>query len=257
MARGPRHSSQRSSNAGRRTAAAVDSVPAAFFVIHASPLTTMGQRTNYLRQTLPTYQRENAVAMLWTVTGLSGPFIEVKLTGPRDGLTIVGVPSITTLNSGATAIGCVEVASPDPASYSLLQVEFDSGLAAADLFTLAAASPAVRNRWGGMMAPAQQAFPTPFIVDSSIDMQLNSYSGQDIYFDFNTVFQPVCIGPTATVENVTASELATFMGWSGVQAHFQFSTPLTPGDIIQWPAAQDSFKNQFGGTLNGNSIALP
>lgn len=217
----------------------------------------MGQRTNYLRQTLPTYQRENAVAMLWTVISISGPFIEVKLTGPRDGLTIVGVPAITTLNSGATAIGCVEVASPDPASYSLLQVEFDSGLSAADLFTLAAASPAVRNRWGGMMAPAQQAFPTPFIVDSTIDMQLNSYAGQDIYFDFLTVFQPVCIGPTATVENVTTSELATFMGWSGVQAHFQFGTPLTPGDIIQWPAAQDSVKNQFGGSLNGNSILLP
>lgn len=217
----------------------------------------MGQRTNYLRQTLPTYQRENAVAMLWTVTGLSGPFIEIKLTGPRDGLTIQGVPALSTLNSGATAIGCVEVASPDPASYSLLQVEFDRSLSAADLFTLAAASPAVRNRWGGMMAPAQQAFPTPFIVDPSIDMQLYSYSGQDIYFDFYTIFPPVCIGPTATVENATTSELATFVGWSGVQAQFHFSTPLTPGDIIQWPAAQDSFKNQFGGTLNGNSIALP
>lgn len=226
-------------------------------MIHPSPLTTMGQRTNYLRQTLPTYQRENAVAMLWTVTGLSGPFAEVKLTGPRDGLTIRGVPAITTLNSGATAIGCVEVASPDPASYSLLQVEFDSGLSAADLFTLAAASPNVRNRWGGMMAPAQQAFPTPFIVDPSIDMQLYAYSGQDIYFDFTTVFPPVCIGPTATVENVTTSELATFVGWSGVQAHFQFGTPLSPGDVISWPAAQDSFKNQFGGTLNGNSILLP
>jgi len=67
----------------------------------------MGQRTNYLRQTLPTYQRENAVAMLWTVTGLSGPFIEIKLTGPRDGLTIQGVPAITTLVSGRTAVGCV------------------------------------------------------------------------------------------------------------------------------------------------------
>lgn len=235
----------------------MDSVPAAFFVIHTSPLTTMGQRTNYLRQTLPTYQRENAVAMLWTVTGLSGPFIEVKLTGPRDGLTIVGVPAITTLISGRTAIGCVEVASPDPASYSLLQVEFDSNLAAADLFTLAAATPAVRNQWGGMMAPAQQAFPTPFIVDASIDMQLNTYLGQSILFDFVTVFQPVCIGPTAIVENVTTTEIGTFKGWSGLQAIFEFATPLTPGDIIQWPAAQESFKNQFGGTLNGNSIVLP
>lgn len=216
----------------------------------------MGQRTNYLRQTLPTYQRENAVAMLWTVTGLSGPFIEVKLTGPRDGLTIVGVPAITSAVSGATAIGCVEVASPDPASYSLLQVEFDSNLATADLFMLAAASPAVRNRWGGMMAPAQQAFPTPFIVDPTIDMQLNSWSGADIYFDFYTVFQPVCIGPNATVENVTTSELAAFVGWSGSQAHFHFGSFLTPGDVISWPAAQDSFKNQFGGTLNGNSIVL-
>lgn len=217
----------------------------------------MGQRTNYLRQTLPTYQRENAVAMLWTVISISGPFIEIKLTGPRDGLTLSGVPALTTLNSGATPIACIEIASPDPASYSLIRVEFDSGLSTADLFTLAAASPAVRNRWGGMMAPAQQAFPTPFIVDPSIDMQLYSWSGQDIYFDFSTAFPPVCIGPTATVENVTTSELATFVGWSGLQAHFHFGSFLTPGDIIQWPAAQDSFKNQFGGTLNGNSIALP
>lgn len=235
----------------------MDSVPAAFFIIHTSPITTMGQRTNYLRQTLPTYQRENAVAMLWTVISISGPFIEIKLTGPRDGLTLSGVPALTTLNSGATPIACIEIASPDPASYSLIRVEFDSGLSTADLFTLAAASPAVRNRWGGMMAPAEQAFPTPFIVATEIAMQIVGYSGTVLQAEFLSAFLPVCIGPNSLVNNLTSSETGTFIGWNGSLAEWNFVTPLNPGDVIQWDAAQAAFKSQFGGELIGDSYILP
>lgn len=219
-------------------------------------MSTRQQRTSYLRQRLPTSSPEALNALLWTIDSTSGAELQLKVSGQMNGLVLNGFPAIVARNSTRHSIACVQLTSPSPDDYALFTVTFDGVLANADLYTLAIPSQAIRNQWGGCLAPSKQAFPTPFIFSDEIVMQVTYWDASVLRVDFISQFLPVCIGPNAIVQNETTADVATFEGWLGNEAEFVFPLGLNAGDLITWPGNQNSFKNQFGGTLNAGSTTL-
>jgi hypothetical protein len=215
------------------------------------------QRTPYIRQKLPTFQATQANNILWTVISTSAADLEIRLTGPLNGLTINGVPNIVPQNGSAVPVSC-SIISIDPAGlFAIIRLSFDVALEPADLYTLAAPSPAIANAFGGLLSAAQQAFPTPFIYANDIFPDLFSWAGTLLEVSFLSNFLPVCIGEGWSVYNSTQGTFGTFGAWVGGNAQVFFPIALNPGDQIEFTAGDPACKNGFGGTQIANSFVLP
>jgi hypothetical protein len=214
------------------------------------------QRTNYMRQRATTVSPEALFGLLWTIAAADATTITLHIVGMRDGLVINGFPAIHAVNSGRDAISAVLAVSPDPTLYDVLIVTFDGPLDDADLYELTQPSQSVRNRWGGTLSAAVQAYPTPFVINDEIALQFVSASTHQLDVEFVALFLPVCIGPNFTITNDNTSEPGVFLGWSGVQASFYFSLGLTPGDVVSWPGDQPACKAQYGGSLIADSLVI-
>lgn len=215
------------------------------------------QRTPYIRQKLPVFQATQANNLLWTITASAGVFLELTVSGPLDGLTVSGVPPIIPQVGAAQPIAC-SIISIDPSGlFAVLQLEFDAPLEPADLYTLAQPSPTVANAYGGLLSPAKQAFPTPFLYANDIFPDYSAYAGNILDVVFTSAFLPVCIGAGWSVFNATQGVFGNFIGWAGGVAKVEFGTPLLPGDQIVFTFADPACKNGFGGTQSANSFVLP
>lgn len=215
------------------------------------------QRTPYIRQKLPVFQATQANNLLWTITASSGVRLELTLTGPLDGLTVNGVPPIIPQVGAAQPIAC-SIISIDPSGlFAVIYVDFDAALEPADLYTLAQPSPTVANAYGGLLSPAKQAFPTPFIYTNDIYPDYASHSGSQLQVQFISSFLPVCIGSGWSVYNSTQGIYGNFIGWSGTDAVLDFGVNLNPGAQIEFTLADPACKNGFGGSQVANSFLIP
>lgn len=215
------------------------------------------QRSNYIRQRLPTVSSEALYGLLWTIDSSIGAVLTLRITGMLQGMVASGFPPLVALNSGRVAVSAVFAEGPDPTNYNLLAVTFDGPLDEADLYTLEAPSQCLRNRWGGVLSAGKQAFPTPFIFSDEIAMSYASHGGSQVIVSFLSQFLPVCIGPTSILQNDDNMELGNFTGWLGNDAMFDFASALVTGMVISWPGNQPAFKNQFGGDLIAGSFVIP
>lgn len=215
------------------------------------------QRTPYIRQKLPIFQASQANNILWTVTGSAGVYLEITITGPLNGLTLNGVPPIVPQNGTAQPISA-RIVSVDPAGLSaVVEITFDAALEVADLYTLAAPSPAIANAFGGLLSAAKQAFPTPFIYSNEIFPDLAGYGGSQMQVSFISNFLPVCIGEGWHVYNSTQAIFGALVGWSGGNALVEFGSALVPGDVIELIANDPACTNRFGGSQVANTWVLP
>lgn len=215
------------------------------------------QRTPYIRQKLPTFQATQANNILWTVIATSLNQLELRITGPLNGLTINGVPPLVPQVGSAVPVAC-SIISIDPAgAFAIIRLEFDVALEPADLYTLAAPSTAIANAFGGLLSASQQAFPTPFIAANDIFPDLAGYGGSQMQVSFLSNFLPVCIGEGWHVYNSTQAIFGAMVGWSGGNALVEFGSALNPGDVIELIAGDPACKNGFGGTQTANSWVLP
>jgi hypothetical protein len=194
--------------------------------------------------------------MNWVIESIAGEFLQLRVTGPRDGLVTDGVPQILPLNSGVGPIACEVLVSPDPDLYSVVMIEYDGPLLSADAFVMEQPSSALRNKWGGQLASSVQAFPVPGVTPNTINMNLVSWAGSDLIFELVGPFPPHCIGSGVTVENVTQSAVSSPAGWAGDNVLFTFGIVHNPGDEIVWLEQTEKVKGQWGGTMVAGSTIL-
>jgi hypothetical protein len=214
------------------------------------------QRTNYKRQTIGTSQTQPLSSMLWWVESLAGDTAQLRILGPRDSLVLNGVPDVKPTDIGANPVSCQLTTSPSPDLYSILEITYDVDISAAASWLLEQASPALRNRQGGMMAPAVQPFPNPAFANVDIEMSVVSWSGAELLMSLSGAVSPLCIGAGWTITDTTQIMDSSPAEWLGSEVLFLFPYTLNVGDVITWAEDTTRVKGQWGGKLLAGSTTL-
>lgn len=160
-----------------------------------------------------------------------------------------GVPPILASNAGSTPLSATLLPFNPLQPWRYLDIAYDVQPQPNQLLQLHQQTAAVRNRWGGTLAPAEMLWPNCNADVTNFSVNASYVDGSHIDLIGQPPFGNLAGAAGAQMWNNTTNEMSTsWAPMSGDTLRFYFVSFCQPGDTVFIPGNQPYLTSNVGGT---------